>query len=82
MLLRHQQPVERLLMSALIDPHTGRCSYCKNDDGRPGIVKMWRDQNTLKLLPDKCSCLLCGQRYYVAEEDLATFIGYDPSWEV
>lgn len=50
--------------------HKGECKYCS------GIVKMPRHPETLKLEPDKCWCLLCGQHYFVE-------VGYSiDNWEL
>ena len=56
--VRISEPLEEIEMVA----HSAECRYCK------GIVKMMRDLKTAKLQPDKCMCLLCGQRYYVKIE--------------
>lgn len=53
--VRISEPPEKIEMVA----HSGECRYCG------GIVKMLRDMNTAKLQPDKCWCLMCGQRYFV-----------------
>lgn len=53
--LRINEPPEKIEMVA----HSGECRYCN------GIVKMIRDMETGKLQPNNCSCLMCGQRYYV-----------------
>lgn len=42
----------------------GKCGHCG------GLVKMPRDPETMHLQPDKCWCLLCGQRYYVETDDI------------
>jgi hypothetical protein len=49
--------------------HKGVCDDCH------GPVKMPRDEVTLELLPRKCFCLRCGQRYFMEIEDLE-------AWEV
>ncbi len=64
--LRHLEPPEKIEMHA----HEGECRYCKTEWGAPGMVKMWRNTISFDLMPDKCSCLLCGQRYYVVTEDI------------
>lgn len=56
--VRINKPPEKIEMVA----HSADCKYCN------GIVKMMRDQITIKLQPDNCSCLMCGQRYYVEIE--------------
>lgn len=45
-----------------IDIHgwRGQCRYCKN-----GEVVVSRHPETMKIQPDKCHCLLCGQIYFV-----------------
>lgn len=44
------------------------CRYCG------GVVKMYRDPVTMKIQPDNCSCLMCGQRYFVkVKEDIESF---------
>lgn len=53
--LRIEQSPEKIEMVA----HSGVCKYCD------GVVKMMRDPKTFKLQPDNCSCLCCGQRYFV-----------------
>lgn len=79
--LRFNAPVERLPRVAFEEPHLGRCLHCKDDQDVPGPVKMLRDDNTGQLLPERCQCFLCGQRYRVAWEDLEAFLGYPPSAE-
>lgn len=53
--LRVEEPPEKIEMVA----HSADCRYCN------GVVKMMRDRETSKLQPDNCSCLMCGQRYFV-----------------
>jgi hypothetical protein len=53
--LRINEPPEKIEMFA----HSADCRYCN------GIVKMIRDSKSFKLQPGNCSCLCCGQRYYV-----------------
>lgn len=53
--VRVEEPPEKIEMTA----HSGECRYCGS------IVKMSRDIVTAELQPDKCWCLLCGQRYFV-----------------
>lgn len=57
-ILRIGEPSENIEMVA----HSAECRYCN------GIVKMMRDNITFQLQPDNCSCLKCGQRYYVKIE--------------
>jgi len=57
--LRIDQPPEKIEMVA----HSADCRYCN------GVVKMMRDPKTMKLQPDNCACLMCGQRYFVIIED-------------
>ncbi len=65
-----EKPVELKAMFAW----RSECDFCTDSRGEPGIVKMGRDQQTLKLQPDKCRCLLCGQAYYLKmEESLEDF---------
>lgn len=77
---RMKQPTERLPRSNFVEHHLGECKYCRDEYDSPGPVKMMRD-SSLQLLPDCCNCLLCGQRYYIAYEDLEAFIGFHPSLE-
>lgn len=49
----------------------GKCRYCKG-----GEVVVLRHPKTMKIQPDKCHCLLCGQNYFV-EIDPAKV----PEWE-
>jgi hypothetical protein len=80
---RFDKPVERLT-SSYFDPDDrfrGLCMYCHNDFGNPGIVFIWRNQATMKLQPDRCGCVLCGQQYYVEYEDLEALFGFHPSLE-
>ncbi len=60
------RPPEQIEMHA----HKGKCRYCVDVEGDPGIVKMWRKEDTFELMPDKCSCLLCGQLYFVVTDDI------------
>lgn len=53
--LRIDFPPEKIEMVA----HSAECRYCN------GIVKMMRDPQSFELQPDNCSCLMCGQRYFV-----------------
>jgi len=53
--VRIEEPPEKIEMVA----HSGECRYCG------GVVKMPRDMATARLQPDKCWCLMCGQRYFV-----------------
>lgn len=53
--IRISEQSEKIEMVA----HSADCRYCN------GIVKMMRDNRTFKLQSDNCSCLMCGQRYYV-----------------
>lgn len=53
--VRFKEPPEKIEMTA----HSGECRYCG------GMVKMGRDPSTGGLQPANCSCLLCGQRYFV-----------------
>lgn len=64
--LRVDQPPEKIEMYA----HSADCRYCN------GVVKMFRDPETMKLQPDRCSCLLCGQRYFVE------IVGTIQEWEL
>ncbi len=57
--VRVNDPPEQIEMYA----HSADCRYCD------GIVKMFRDPETMILLPNNCSCLSCGQRYFVKIED-------------
>lgn len=45
--------------------HVGTCPHCD------GVVKMWRDDETGKLLPEKCFCIHCYQAYYMNISDIA-----------
>lgn len=74
-------PPERLPKSCFLEPHLAECKYCQDEYDKPGPVKMMRDSNTLRLMPDHCNCLLCGQTYFIAYEDLEAFIGFDPRLE-
>ena len=59
---RHKAPIEVIEFEA----HRGTCRYCY------GIVKMKRDLLTMRVCPDECWCLQCGQRYaVVVAEDIA-----------
>ena len=58
---RHKRRPEEITFHA----HSGECRHCKDEDGDPGIVKMYRSLEDGVLHPDKCMCLLCGQRYFV-----------------
>lgn len=53
--LRINEPPEKIDMVAW----SADCRYCN------GMVKMPRDSATFKIQPDKCWCLMCGQRYFV-----------------
>jgi hypothetical protein len=64
--LRVEEPPEKIEMVA----HSADCRYCN------GIVKMMRNRETLELQPDNCSCLGCGQRYYVE------ILGDVEAWEL
>ena len=64
--VRIDEPSEEIEMVA----HAAECRYCK------GVVKMARDPATGKLQPDRCSCLMCGQRYYVK------IVGDIKEWEL
>jgi hypothetical protein len=66
----HTCPPEKIEFFA----HSGECRYCRTQ-GAPGIVKMWYDDNTLRPRFDRCSCLYCGQHYYVE------FNGTVEEWE-
>lgn len=57
--VRIDEPPEEIEMVA----HSADCKHCN------GIVKMIRDPETFKLQPDKCWCLMCGQRYFVKIEN-------------
>lgn len=48
--------------------HNGTCHYCK------GFVKMHISSKTYLPLPEHCSCLKCGQRYYVVTDDIDKWI--------
>jgi hypothetical protein len=69
---RFRKPVERL---TTFEEQSGECIYCGS------IVKMPRDNETLRLQPNKCWCLLCGQHYFVHPLDLERFLGYPPEAE-
>ena len=79
---RFGKPVERLTRSYFDPDHLfrGFCMYCHDDYQVPGPVFIWRN-NALKLQPDHCSCVLCGQQYYIEYEDLETLCGYHPRLE-
>lgn len=64
--LRINSPPEKIEMVA----HSADCSYCS------GVVKMMRDIETGKLQPSNCSCLRCGQRYFVE------ILGTVEEWEL
>ncbi len=53
--VRVEKPPEKIDMVA----HSADCRYCN------GVVKMMRDRETFGLQPNNCSCLMCGQRYFV-----------------
>jgi hypothetical protein len=53
--LRINSPPEKIEMFA----HSADCRYCN------GPVKMMRHMKTFELQPNNCSCLGCGQRYFV-----------------
>jgi Zn finger protein HypA/HybF involved in hydrogenase expression len=57
--VRIDKPPEQIEFRA----HQGECKYCG------GIVKMYRDQTTMRLQPDNCRCPRCGQSYFVVIED-------------
>lgn len=57
--VRIEEPSEQIEMYA----HSADCRYCN------GVVKMFRDPVTMRLQPDNCSCLMCGQRYFVVISD-------------
>ena len=65
-LQRHQFPPEEIEFYA----HSGKCRYCIDEDGDPGIVKMWMSLENYALHPEKCWCLGCGQRYYVTTSNI------------
>lgn len=60
--LRISEPPEFL---AEMKAHKGVCKYCEFE-----FVKMPRDPRTGDLLPDKCWCIVCGQRYFMKIENI------------
>lgn len=44
--------------------HKGVCTECG------GIVKMSRNQETLELEPQHCTCLFCGQLHHMEIENI------------
>lgn len=72
--IRHTQPIE--LLTDIEQPKS-HCHHCKK-----GIVEILRDSYTFELRWDCVYCLLCGQRYRVAEEDRERFLGHDPKCEL
>lgn len=66
--IRSEEPAEEL---GGMHAHCGRCNYCT------GVVKMERSEVDGKLLPERCFCFGCGQRYFmkIEEEDLT-------AWEI
>jgi hypothetical protein len=70
---RHDKPPEEITFHA----HSGVCRYCTDERGRKGIVKMRRDDTTLKLMLDNCICLYCGQRYFVTLPKGMTLLQFD-----
>jgi hypothetical protein len=64
--LRINSPPEKIEMVA----HSADCRYCN------GPVKMMRHNRTFRLQPDNCSCLGCGQRYFVE------ILGTIEEWEL
>jgi len=63
MLDRHDEPSEKI---DDFSGHSGDCKYC--DDG---IVKMERCRVTYLLVPRKCSCLKCGQKYFYSDKKMS-----------
>ena len=57
--VRINDPPEKIEMYA----HSADCRYCN------GVVKMFRDPKTMELQPNNCSCIQCGQRYFVVIPD-------------
>jgi hypothetical protein len=64
--IRIENSPEKIEMVA----HSAECRYCN------GVVKMMRDRKTFELQSDNCSCLMCGQRYYVE------ILGTIEEWEL
>jgi hypothetical protein len=74
MIFRLDQPIERLV-HILDGERRGLCNHCQSG-GEPSIVMIEMHATTFQYMLDRCSCLVCGQRYYLHEEDIEQFFGW------
>lgn len=76
---RIHEPIEELPPTHFTEPMNGECVHCvlpKEYGSAPGLVKIKRDINDMKVVADGAWCLYCGQHYMIRPENLEKFMGH------